>query len=128
MSGDRCDVVFDLGELGYAVVEIEDGQRGELVKGINQAVKYRALMEAEKGHGEPVSVSLTPVAFTDAFGGSADKQIQWAAFLRRQGIQGAPSTLLVIVRSIAKFLDPLLCTVEMGHAFEGRWHAGGSWA
>ena len=60
ISGDRCDIVFDLGGDGDAVVEIKDQQRGELVRGIYQAVKYRALMEAEKGLGEgyPVSAHL----------------------------------------------------------------------
>ena len=65
VSGDRCDVVFDLGGLGYAVVEIKDGERAELVKGIYQTVKYRALMEAEKGHGQPVSVAAHLVALDE---------------------------------------------------------------
>jgi predicted nucleotidyltransferase component of viral defense system len=79
-------------------------------------------------HRRRTAVSPTPVAFTDGFGGSPDKQTQWAAFLRRQGIQGAPSTLLAIVRSIAEFLDPILCALGMAKAFEGRWPAGGPWA
>ena len=63
VSGDVCDIVFDLDTLGMAVVEIKNGERGELVKGIYQAVKYRALMEAEKGHGEPYSVKAILVAY-----------------------------------------------------------------
>ena len=60
ISGDRCDIVFDLGRDGHAVVEIKDQERSELVRGIYQAVKYRALMQAEKGLGEdyPVSAHL----------------------------------------------------------------------
>ena len=54
---------FDLGELGTAVVEVKNGERGELVKGVYQAVKYRALMEAEKGHGESYPVKAILVAF-----------------------------------------------------------------
>ena len=47
VSGDRCDVVFDLDEAGGAVVEVKNGNHdGELVKGVYQAVKYRALMAA----------------------------------------------------------------------------------
>lgn len=63
VSGDRCDVVFDLGENGYAVVEIKNDERGDLVRGIYQAVKYRALMEAEKGHGEHHQVRACLVAY-----------------------------------------------------------------
>ena len=63
VSGDKCDVVFDLGQNGYAVVEIKKGERGELVKGVYQAIKYRALMKAEKGHGENYPVSAYLVAY-----------------------------------------------------------------
>jgi hypothetical protein len=63
VSGDKCDVVFELGELGTAVVEIKNGERGELVMGIYQAIKYRALMEAEKGHGQPHPVQAHLVAY-----------------------------------------------------------------
>jgi len=63
VCGDRCDVVFSLGEGGHAVVEIKTGERGDLVRGIYQVIKYRALMEAEKGHGDACSVSAYLVAY-----------------------------------------------------------------
>ena len=51
ISGDRCDILFDLA-YGKAIVEIKVGDHeGELVRGIYQAVKYRALLEAEEGRG-----------------------------------------------------------------------------
>lgn len=53
VSGDECDVVFQLRPTGEAVVEIKNGERGELIKGVYQAVKYRALMIAQRGHGGP---------------------------------------------------------------------------
>jgi hypothetical protein len=63
ISGDRCDVVFDLGRVGMVVVEIKDGKHdGELVRGIYQAVEYRALMAAEKGQGEKYAVRALLVA------------------------------------------------------------------
>lgn len=53
VSGDRCDVVFDLGDKGFAVVEIKLGtkEKEELTKGVYQAIKYRALMEAQGWNG-----------------------------------------------------------------------------
>ena len=64
ISGDRCDVVFDLGRVGMVVVEIKDGKHdGELVRGIYQALKYRALMTAEKGQGEEYAVRALLVAY-----------------------------------------------------------------
>lgn len=64
VSGDSCDVTFDLDSNEYAVVEIKNGDRGELVKGIYQAIKYRALMKAEKGLGSDVTVNAFLVAYT----------------------------------------------------------------
>jgi hypothetical protein len=61
-SGDRCDVVFDLGSKGHAVVEVKKSYAPDLVRGLYQAVKYRALMEAEQGHGESYQVSAHLVA------------------------------------------------------------------
>jgi len=49
LSGDEADVAFDCGDHGWAVVEVKVGIRGELVKGIYQAIKYRALAEAQIG-------------------------------------------------------------------------------
>ena len=61
LSGDRCDVVFWMPIV--AVAEIKNGERGELVKGIYQAVKYRALLEAQKGFGERYPVMAYLVAY-----------------------------------------------------------------
>lgn len=62
VSGDRCDVVFDLRESGMCVVEVKGSALAELVKGVYQAIKYRALMEAEKGKGSPFPVRAILVA------------------------------------------------------------------
>jgi len=64
ISGDECDVIFDLGKEGFAVIEVKNGQRGELVKGLYQAIKYRALMEAQKGGGKRYPVKAFLVAYS----------------------------------------------------------------
>lgn len=64
ISGDECDVVFDLGKEGQAVIEIKNGDEAELVKGVYQALKYRALMVAEKGQGKDFPVTAYLVAYT----------------------------------------------------------------
>ncbi len=64
-SGDECDVVFAGNPKHSVVVEIKTGKnRGDLVKGVYQAVKYRALMEACKGHGKPHDVRSFLAAFS----------------------------------------------------------------
>lgn len=61
--GDRADVVFATGQECWTIAEIKDGQPGELVRGIYQLVKYRALLAAEIGHGKPVEVDSVLVAY-----------------------------------------------------------------
>ncbi|MFH2104147.1 MAG: hypothetical protein ABIJ39_12415 [Chloroflexota bacterium] len=63
VAGDRADIVFGTGPDAWAVVEIKNGEIGELVKGVYQAIKYRALLQAEKGHGQPCQVDAILVAY-----------------------------------------------------------------
>jgi hypothetical protein len=66
LSGDRCDVVFEAARPHPAVAEVKvvsatgNDSRGELVRGVYQAVKYRALLSAERGlgHDYPVDAHL----------------------------------------------------------------------
>jgi hypothetical protein len=64
LSGDRFDIFVELFGQCAAIIEIKVGQRGEVVKGIYQLVKYGALLVAERGHGEPYPVNLYLIAYT----------------------------------------------------------------
>jgi len=63
-SGDRSDIVFDLGKNEYAIVEVKTGDKGlgELACGIYQVIKYQALLCATKGLGKS-SVKCFLVAY-----------------------------------------------------------------
>lgn len=63
IAGDRADIIFGTGLDTWAVVEIKNGEIGELVKGVYQAIKYLALLQAEKGHGLSVQVDAFLVAY-----------------------------------------------------------------
>jgi hypothetical protein len=63
VSGDRADVVFGTGPDTWAIAEFKNGFPGELEKGIYQIIKYRALLQAEKGHGNHVQVDSVLVAY-----------------------------------------------------------------
>jgi hypothetical protein len=63
ISGDRADIVFGTGPDTWAIAEIKNGDVAELVKGIYQIIKYRALLQAEKGHGASVQVDVVLVAY-----------------------------------------------------------------
>jgi hypothetical protein len=63
VAGDRADIVFGTGPDAWTVVEIKNGEIGELVKGVYQAIKYRALLQAEKGHGISPQVDAILAAY-----------------------------------------------------------------
>lgn len=63
ISGDACDIVFELNTSEFTVVEIKNGIRGELIKGIFQAIKYRALLKAVKGYRKECHVYAFLVAY-----------------------------------------------------------------
>lgn len=63
IADDRADIIFGTGPDAWAVVEIKNGEIGELVKGVYQAIKYRALLQAEKGHGNSCQVNAILVAY-----------------------------------------------------------------
>ncbi|HLO14498.1 MAG TPA: hypothetical protein VK206_06705 [Anaerolineales bacterium] len=63
VSGDRADIVFGTGPDTWAIAEIKNGLPGELEKGIYQIIKYRALLQAEKGHRGYVQVDPVLVAY-----------------------------------------------------------------
>jgi hypothetical protein len=62
-SGDICDIIFQVAEDKYAVVEVKNGQRGELVKGIYQAIKYQSLGIAYWGRGKAIKVNAVLAAY-----------------------------------------------------------------
>jgi hypothetical protein len=55
LTGDLCDILFDRDGLPVIAVAATL-HRGSQVRGIYRLVKLRALLEAEKGHGESLAV------------------------------------------------------------------------
>lgn len=68
-----------------------------------------------------------PVAFTNDFAHSADKNIQWEAFLRRIGKNPQDLPLWQVVEKIRIFLLPVLQSLKAGRELKAVWPAGGPW-
>lgn len=69
-----------------------------------------------------------PLALTDAFGQAAEKRQQWSAFVRKSGINGAPTELSEVVREISAFLEPVLEALQApGEPLDSKWPPGGPW-
>jgi hypothetical protein len=61
LTGDTCDVLFDRDGLPV-IAAIATRHRGSQVVGIYRLIKQRALLEAEKGHGDPMAIQCFLVA------------------------------------------------------------------
>jgi hypothetical protein len=68
-----------------------------------------------------------PVAFSEGFVQSADKKVQWAAFLRRIGKNPKDLPFPQVVGKIRNFLLPVLESLRVGGEFYAIWPAGGPW-
>ena len=68
-----------------------------------------------------------PVSFTEDFAQSADKNVQWAAFLRRIGKNPQDFPFRQIVKKIRNFLLPILLSLKAGNEFNAIWPPGGPW-
>ena len=68
-----------------------------------------------------------PLALTQQFGRSTEKQSQWRGFLRRSGVAPHPGDLGTVVEGLARFLGPVLEAAAAGIDLRAVWKPGGPW-
>jgi hypothetical protein len=73
------------------------------------------------------TLSQTPAAFSDVFANDREKQVQWAAFVRRIQVENAPASLSDVVQYIKAFLQPVIQALIKERPFVQRWLPGGPW-
>lgn len=78
-------------------------------------------------HSRGNSLSLHPTAFSNAFAGAREKQIQWDAFRRRLLREDTPATLREVVQAVASFLGPVTEALVTGQPFQQRWEPSSGW-
>lgn len=64
-----------------------------------------------------------PYPLTDGFAKEAKKQTQWSAFLRRNGLNGAPLNFEEVIEAIRAFVAPVL----RKDGIASRWKPGNGW-
>lgn len=74
------------------------------------------------------SLEPEPVALTAAFTAADSTQKQWAAFLKRSQLGGAPMTLDECRALLRAFLLPVLRSLLDGREFDRKWAAFGPWS
>ena len=73
------------------------------------------------------ALSGRPIGLTPRFGADPARQAQWAAFVRKRLLEGAPRNLAEVVDGVAGFLGPLVESLREGRPFAGAWLPGGPW-
>jgi hypothetical protein len=68
-----------------------------------------------------------PLALSEEFADTPDKQNQWKSFIRRSNLKLEPQTLLEIVIRLRSFLMPPCLAAANSQAFNQRWLLSGSW-
>lgn len=69
-----------------------------------------------------------PVALRAEFAEARDKQVQWAAFVRRNRLAGGDAQLATVVSRLRAFLWPVVVGLHGRSPMPGRWLAGGPWS
>lgn len=64
--------------------------------------------------------TVLPLAFRDEFANDAAKQMQWKAFLKRNGFPGEQK-LDKVLANLRHFFNPILEASVKGYSFTGRW-------
>lgn len=67
-------------------------------------------------------LSASPYPLSDAFAAEYDKQTQWAAFLRRNGLEKALPSFAAVIHELRDFVGPALA------GDPGEWRAARGWA
>ena len=69
--------------------------------------------------------SETPIGLSEAFAQDAQKQTQWKAFLRKNGLESL--SLQDVVESLQGFLIPVIKAASAGIPFQNHWEGKGPW-
>ena len=71
--------------------------------------------------------TIDPVCFTSDFSRDQNKQAQWAAFLKRAGVDAGGVSLFEVLPVLQRFLMPPTTAAAKREAFDTQWPAGGPW-
>ena len=71
--------------------------------------------------------TIDPVCFTSDFSRDQNKQAQWAAFLKRAGVDARGVSLFEVLPVLQRFLMPPTTAAAKREAFDTQWPAGGPW-
>jgi hypothetical protein len=72
-------------------------------------------------------LSRNPMIFNAEFSENAQKQLQWSAFVAKNGLVGAPTAIKEVTQQIQLFLGPIIHAVIGGESVREHWSPAGGW-
>ena len=88
----------------------------------------RAALAATFSRRQTAIPAPLPLALTSEFADDPQKQLQWAAFVRRNRLSDAPESLDHVVAKLAEFLGPVIQAVAANRSWPRSWKPAGPWA
>jgi len=119
---EKFEAMVKLGELNSRMKDFFDIWALATNHAFNSGTLSEAIARTFDQRG--TGLDADAVCFTEVFGNSEDKQIQWQAFLKRTQLQdSAPPLFVDIWRETASFLKPMISSEnDIVH-----WRPGGPW-
>jgi predicted nucleotidyltransferase component of viral defense system len=126
MIAEKFQAMVKLGELNSRMKDFYDIWniiQHETISGVELQEACAATFEHRK-----TPFNLDDDFFSEAFAKSAEKQIQWTAFIRKQGIENiAPNNFEDIVTQLQEFFQPMVEHQIADNIFSATWVADGQW-
>ncbi len=123
---EKFQAMIKLGELSSRMKDFYDIWNIIQHEDINGAELQKACVATFLHRNTPFS--LDDHFFSEEFTQSADKQIQWAAFVRKQGLkQTAPTNFDEVVKKLHKFFRPMVEVQLSDIEFSKIWSKKGPW-
>jgi len=122
---EKLQAMIYLGEINSRMKDFYDIQMLAAHSTFEGTVLARAIRETFRSRH--TAIPRHPVAFSNTFSRSPEKQSQWSAFVRRLTLEDAPPTLGEVMQVIVAFLNPVLQAISAGQEFDRHWSPGGPW-
>ena len=123
---EKAEAMVSLGIVNTRMKDFYDLWLLAGTRAFDGAILGRAIDATFSRRGTPIPTGI-PVAFGEAFSRDRERQAQWAAFLSRARLTGAPRELAATVERIREFIFPLIDALSREDDFCLKWTPTAGW-
>ena len=124
---EKCEAMVTLALANSRMKDFSDIYSLALAKSFDGEI-LRAAVAATFSRRQTAIPTPLPLALTSEFANDPQKQLQWAAFVRRNRLSDAPQSLDQVVAKLAEFLGPVIQAVAANRSWPRSWKPAGPWA